>query len=263
MRFLKQSLSLFVCTLSLFMNLQSEIIEIHNMSEIHQYIKPNTLIVFDIDNTLLEPAQELGSDQWFYRQFEKYLESGMLLKSALNQTLAEWHAIQCLTKVNIVEEGTAKIIRNLQAEKFDIIGLTTRGLEMSRCTVDQLKTLHIDLSLNSPVKKDCFFINSNKGVLFHEGILFTTATHKGVAFFKLLDQIQYEPSHVVFINDKATHIRDLEETCEERNVPFVGLRYGFLDAKVKTFQMDVAEIQFQNFGKLLTDEEALNLLNSH
>ncbi len=263
MRILKQSLTLFVCTLSLFMNLQSEIIEIHNMSEIHQYIKPNTLIVFDIDNTLLEPSQELGSDQWFYRQFEKYLESGMLLKSALNKTLDEWHAIQCLTNVNIVEEGSEKIIQNLQAEKFDIIGLTTRGLEMSNCTSSQLKTLHIDLSKTSPVKKDCFFINSNKGVLFHDGILFTTATHKGEAFFKLLDQIHYEPSHVVFINDKATHIKDLEETCETRNVPFVGLRYGFLDEKVKTFQMDVAEIQFQHFGKILTNEEASTLLNSH
>lgn len=261
MRLLKQSLYLFIFVIANFTNLNGEIIEITNMKEIHQYLKPHTLIVFDIDNTLLETAQELGSDQWFYHQFELYLESGMLLQDALTKTIAEWHAIQNLTQVRIVEDGTDKIIKNLQSEKFDIIGLTTRGLEISECTSNQLKTLNIDLSVTSPTKNDCFFMNGGKGVLFHDGILFTTATHKGNAFFKLLDELELKATHVVFINDKASHIKQLEETCIQKNVPFIGLRYGFLDEKVKSFKAELADIQFKQFGNILSNDEALNLLN--
>lgn len=256
-----RNLMICICSLSIFANLQSEIIEISHMSEIHQYLKPDTLIVFDIDNTLLETAQELGSDQWFYHQFEAYLESGMLLKQALTKTLSEWHAIQQLTNVKIVEAGTEKIIRNLQAEGFKMIGLTTRGLEVSDCTSNQLNSLKIDLSANTLSDIDQFIINSGKSVLFHEGILFTAASHKGTALFKFLNQINFKPTHVVFINDKATHIRDIEETCEELDVPFIGLRYGFLDEKVKSFQKEVAEIQYKHFH-ILTNEEALNILNN-
>jgi len=261
MNFLKRNFIILLCALSVSTHLQSETIEITNMSEIHRYLKPETLIVFDIDNTLLETAQQLGSDQWFYHQLESYLESGMLLNCALTRVLAEWHSIQFLTKVKIVEEGTDKVIRNLQAEGFKMIGLTTRSLEVSQCTSNQLKTLKIDLTKATISEIDQFFINSGRGVLFHEGILFTAASHKGNAFFKFLNQIGYTPSHVVFINDKATHIREIEEICEDLEVPFIGLRYGFLDEKVKNYQKNIAEIQYKYFNHILTDDEALNILH--
>ncbi len=259
MNFFKKML-LIICLVN-FISVQSETIEIQNMEEIHQYLQPDTFIVFDIDNTLIEPIQELGTDQWFYLQLASYLENGMLFKAALSKALAEWHAIQFLTKVNIVEKGSDEIVFDLQNKGFKIIGLTTRGFVMSHCTRDQLESVKIDLSINSPVDTHYFFQNGDREVLFHKGILYTQASHKGNAFFTLLEKMNYRPAHIVFINDKATHIREIEEICEEKNIPFIGLRYGFLDEKVKNFKKHLADIQYKKFGRILTDEEALLINN--
>lgn len=258
---LKKLLLTLALQLSFLSPVSSEMFEISHMDELNKFIKPDSLIIFDIDNTLVMPAQDLGTDEWFYHQFESYLRSGMLINDALEKALFEWNAIQLLTKVCIVEPGTQKIIKHLQNEGFKAMALTTRGLEISACTVKQLKSLNIDLNLTSPSRSNHYFMVDQSQVLFHEAILFTAGAHKGICLFKFLDTIQYVPSSIVFINDKASHIEQIEKTAIEKNIPFIGLRYGFLDKKVKNFNQEIANIQFEKFGQLLTNQEAYHLLN--
>jgi len=245
-----------------FSSLKGEIIEIKHMNEIHPYVQPNTFIVFDLDNTLIEPTQELGTDQWFYYQFLKYQKDGMPVAQSLDKALAEWHAIQLLSPVKIVEQGSAEIIKALQKQNFPMIGLTTRGLVLSYCSVDQLRSVNVDLALTAPCQNEVFFKSGKHYVLFHEGTLFTNGSHKGTAFCTFLEKSGYLPKHVLFINDKASHIREIETACGERNISFTGLRYGYLDEKVASFQEKVAELQFEQFGKFLTNEDAHQLLNN-
>ena len=60
----------------------------------------------------------------------------------------------------------------------------------------------------------------------------------------------------VFINDKLTHLLPVEETCQERQVPFIGLRYSATDCKVSSFRPEIAQIQLEFYGKILSDEAA-------
>lgn len=64
---------------------------------------------------------------------------------------------------------------------------------------------------------------------------------------------------MIFINDKYANIKEVADICYENNIPFLGLRYGFLDEKIAKFNLDIAEIQRFNFGNLLSDEEAYEL----
>ena len=66
---------------------------------------------------------------------------------------------------------------------------------------------------------------------------------------------------MLFINDKASHLKEVERACEQAKIPFIGLRYGFLDEKVKRFSHEIAAIQWEHFGKLLSDEETATILN--
>ncbi len=50
---------------------------------------------------------------------------------------------------------------------------------------------------------------------------------KGVSLFALCDKIGLTPKRIVFINDKHSHLRDIEVTAEERGVEFIGMRYAF------------------------------------
>ncbi|MEC7840289.1 MAG: DUF2608 domain-containing protein [Chlamydiota bacterium] len=233
----------------------SEIIEVNSIHEIKNYIGPETLILFDIDNTLMEPTQTLGSDQWFQHTLKERRNNGMKREDALDLTLSQWMSIQSVTKVKVVEEGTAELIDHLQKEGFTLMGLTTRGLGLSTRTVFQLKSLDINLTTTAPTHEEIFFINHH-GVLFRGGILFTAGTNKGMALAKFLHLIGKEPENIVFINDKWSNIREVEVVAEKYQVPFTGLRYSYTDEKVANFNPELAEMQFKEFGHIISDDEA-------
>ncbi len=245
----------FCFSFCLLLQLPAKIVEMNHMQSLTNYLSDDSLIVFDIDNTIMEPTQELGTDQWFRHRIQQYAAKGFDAKIALEKALAEWEAVQHFTDVKLVENSIADLVTDLQKKKYDIMGLTTRGLGLATRTVQQLQTLSVDLSKTSLTQKEISFLNTHT-VLLRKGILFTSGTHKGKALFKLLDILGYTPKKIIFINDKATHLREIEESAEIRKIPFLGLRYGHLDSKVESFKAKLADLQFKNFGLILSDTEA-------
>ena len=240
--------------------LQGEVVEIMHMEEILPHVKPEMLIVFDIDNTIIEPVQTLGSDQWFHHRIETYLSYGYNPSDALQTALKEWMSVQNITKVKLVEDGIDKVIADLQEQGFTVMGLTTRGLGMCLRTIEQLDTVGVSFRESSPTKEEIHFMNE-RGILFRSGILFTAATHKGEALRMLLKRAGYQAKSVMFVNDKYSHIVPIEEVCEGEEIPFIGLRYGHVDEKVKNFPEQIGEVQFYHFGHILTDDAAERILH--
>ncbi len=256
----KSVIILFFCLTTFQVN--GQIIETMNMYELYPFLKPNMLIVFDIDNTLIEPVQTLGSDQWFHFRLDQYISFGYKYEDALEFSLKEWMAVQNLTKVKLVEAGTDQIIADLQSKGYPIIGLTTRGLGMSMRTLHQLQSVGIDLEATAPSKAEFHYMNG-RGVLYRDGILFTANTHKGEALRKYLEIVGFTPTSIMFINDKYSHIVPVAEYCEGISMPFVGLRYGYVDQKVNNFPKDIAMVQYYNFGHIMSDEAADRVLHEH
>lgn len=249
-----------ICFLILLMSVSlfGKIVEVFHFEELKRYLEPDTLVVLDIDNTLIAPIQEVGSDQWFNHRRDWYGLQGYSSAQSLEKALVEWEAVQNITQVMTPETTTAQKVREIQ-DRFTVMGLTTRGLALATRTVYQLKDVGIDLSTDSLSGNDIPLLNP-QAILFRKGILFTSGTHKGKAILKLFEEVNYSPKRIVFINDKATNLREVEVACEEKQIPFVGLRYGYLDEKVKAFRSDVARIQFEQFKMILSDKEALNLI---
>lgn len=242
--------------------LHGEIVEAKRFKEITNYITPETLVIFDIDDTLLVPVQTLGTDVWFLSRLEHYKKTKGDPALALDKALADWEAIRHLTDVKIVEEGTAEIIAEMQKNKVAVMGLTTQGLALSTRTIVQLNSLQIDLSKTAPSSQDHYFINGSKGVLYRQGILSTSGTAKGEALLKFFSLIGYCPKSIVFINDKKPHLHDVEKSVLGKGINFMGLRYSYSDQRIANYNKDIAEVQWthSNFGHLLSDEEASNLL---
>lgn len=254
---------LFLCLIFGFFNhvVFSAILETKNFCEIKKHVTPHTLVILDIDDTLLLPIQTLGTDVWFRYRIKQHEAAGMNPQVALDHALAEWEAVRHLTKVKIVEEGSEKIIEEMQKNKIKVMALTTQGLALATRTVQQLCSLGIDVSKTAPSKEDVYFINGH-GVLYRQGILFTSGTPKGQALLKLLDQIDYHPSHIVFINDKATHLTDVEEALKGKKIECIGLRYSYCDERIANFNPNIANIQWKHssFENILSDLEAEKLL---
>lgn len=254
----KYLISAFTAFITHFALLPALIVEAPHFSDIYSHVDKDTIIVLDIDDTLLIPEQMLGCDVWFCNRIKHYENGEMNSEDALEKALAEWQAIRHITAMEIVEPDTDRIVGDLQAQGYDVIGLTTQGLALATRTKQQLNTNGIDLKRSSPIVTDQYFNVHGHGVLFRDGILFTSATPKGEAFFKLCDQSGYTPKRIVFINDKDSHLADLEKTAKERNVEFIGLRYSYSDAKKRAFDPEIADYQFKNssFYRILSDDEA-------
>jgi phosphoglycolate phosphatase-like HAD superfamily hydrolase len=251
--------ALFFIVLTAF-TLRGEIIETKRMNELYQHLEPGMMVVFDIDNTLIEPTQELGTDQWFGGQIKKYESYNMPFETAQKNALREWRAVQYITDVKLVEKGIDQIIADLQRKGVPVMGLTTRGMEMCVRAVDQLESVNVDLEKTAPIKEELYFFNG-KGVVYTGGILFTNNTPKGLALRKFLEGSEYHPKSILFVNDKLSHIKPLEEMCREDGIKFIGLRYGYLDEKVRNMRPHIAEVQWKHFGQILSDQAAEKILS--
>jgi len=107
--------------------LWGEIVEVEHITAVNEYVTPTTLVVFDLDNTVIEPAQALGSEQWFQHYLNKLLDSGMEADEAVDQTVALLDAVQNLTEVRLVEYNTRDIIAGLQEAGVAVMAVTSRG----------------------------------------------------------------------------------------------------------------------------------------
>lgn len=245
----------------LFSSLHGKIIETFHFREILNYVDQETLVILDIDDTLLLPQQTLGSDVWFRWHMQKMINEGMSQKEALAKAILDWEAVRKITKVKLVEPDTDKVVAEMQAKGIKIIGLTTQGLELSHCTTRQLKQINIDLSKTAPHDLQFYFTNI-RGCLYRDGLLFTGGTHKGHALLSFFKHIDFHPKKFVFINDKESHLVEVEKELEPLGHTFIGLRYSNGDERVKNFNPDIAEYQWKHstFDHILTDQEALEAL---
>ncbi len=250
-------LSCYICFAPLF----GAIHEVHHFHEIKKHVDMDTLVILDIDDTLLLPQQTLGTDVWYRHRLNENKKRGLCPQAAFEKTLNEWEAVRRLTKVKIVEEGTDHIVKEMQDQGIRVMGLSTQGFSLAQVTASQLNDLNIFLDKNPPSKEDHYF-SIGEGVLYRKGILFTSGAPKGKALFALLDKIGYRPQHIVFINDKETHIVDVEGDAHEKEVKFTGLRYAYCDKRIEAFNPEIAEIQFAPLKELLSDDEAHSILKS-
>ncbi len=220
----------------LFSNLFAQIFEIKNIEEVEKYLQKDSLIIFDLDNTLIETSQELGGDQWFEARI-KYFSQTMPSQEAFEKTYDEWYQLQSITKNCCVEKKTKaifdKIVKNYQA-----FALTTRGYDTSHCVLRELKRLKLDFSNKG---EEAYFLNK-KLVLFKEGIIFANGLRKAEVFFQYFEKHKPHYKKIIFIDDKKSHLENFEKFCAKEKIDFVGLRYGFLDDKVKNLSTKLIEM---------------------
>ena len=234
------------------------IYEVDSIKEMDKYREEGVLFLYDIDNTLVTLNQTLGTDQWFCYRFNQLLAEMDNIQDALDKALAEWTSIQYISKIHEVEKGSSEIIKSQQEDGIMCIGFTTRGLTLSHCAVSQLNSIGIDFTATAPVKHDLLFLTS-QSIIFRHGVLFTAGTHKGTTLIEFLNQMNFSPKKIVFINDKHKDLAQVEEGCNILGIPFIGLRYNYLDNVVKAFDPEIAKLQWDKFFNILSDDEAVSM----
>lgn len=250
--------ALFLCT-SL-AAAESLVFETDKLSDLYPYLEEDVLVIFDIDNTLIEPAQTIGSDQWSWNRAKELMAKGVPEEDAFDQTNREWRKIHSLTKVQTMEADTAHIIRDLQEQGYCLMGLTLRAPQNEAMTRRELKDVGINLS-HTCVQDETLHFQLEKEALFSEGVLYTSiANKKGFTLNAFLNEIGHRPGKIIFIDDKLSHVKDVEKTALALDIPYIGIRYSAGDKRLASFNPRLAELQWHYLHHILTDEEALNLV---
>lgn len=242
----------------------ARVIEAANIEEATATVTPDTLLIFDIDNTIMMPAQMLGGEEWYDYVFEKYLNEALargeprdqaVLKS-IDRALAEWNAVQFVTKVSPVEATAPGIIRSLQQKGVKTLGLTARPNELVAKTDEQLKSIGIDLGANT-VSSKVFTLPGDFPTTFSKGVLFVGAkNNKGLELEKLLKKLGLKPKKIVFVDNKLKHVQNVEKVLASYDIDYLGCRHGAADIKIANFNPSIADMQYKYFTNILSNDKA-------
>ena len=212
----------------------AEVREIASMKEIEPALAPGTLLVFDIDNTLLSPVGNIGSDQWYYYLAKAIARDEPALDEAAVQAKADdiWTRTLDRVKVKPVEELTPALVHAQQARGLQVMALTARAESDAPATFRQLAAIGVDLTVNAVHAGDL----RDAGGFFSHGVLFVgEGVDKGRFLADFLRRIALKPARVVFADDKPHHARNVDAALGGAGIPVIAFRYGAADARVRAF----------------------------
>lgn len=221
----------------------SIIVESNTIKDVLNYTKNDqTLVIFDLDNTLVYPKKDVGGDAWFSYQMKQKISTGMSYEDALAVVLPLFFNVQDSLTLYPVETETPNILNFLEKQGIIALGLTARSLPLIARTHVQLKEAGLRLT-KSPIFDRELSFNFNKPAVLNHGIMFCNNVNKGTVLINVLRTCDFKPTTIVYVDDKLSHLLEVQKECLDNNIHFIGLRYGKLDEFVSRFDPLRAEQQ--------------------
>ena len=220
-----------------------------------KYGKEHVLIGYDIDNTLLEMNQDLGSDQWFNWQTSLLptADHALLPHAVANDfsgLLSVDDTLVSLTHTHAVDPRAPKIVTDLETQGFASIVITARGPGLRSATLRELN------------KNGFNFEKGSVGALrldasFSEGVYMTSGQNKGLMLKKLLPQLGRTIQGILFIDDTLKNTQNMQKAFVGTAIDVVTIRYSFLDEKVKQFISSAKDRAIADWEALKTTLDAV------
>jgi uncharacterized protein (DUF952 family) len=260
----KLIVSLFICLIAF--QSQAEVIETNSYRDVLKYATADTLVVTDLDNTVIEPVQTLGSDQWGEAMGKKLLAAGFEKPQAVEMHVSMFALVQQHTKVKTVESDTAGIIENLKANNIPVLGLTARPVYIVDRTLDLLKSVNLNLTGLEEVAGIVQRHQNPNEIVYKSGVVFVgPMNNKGLVLKSIVDQLKNSHfNRIIFVDDKTHHTINVDKAFENSGIEVKSLRYGAADVKVHSYNAAIADFEWSHFlntGIILSDKEASALMN--
>lgn len=197
----------------------------------------NTLVVFDVDDTLIAP-KNIPSKEAKINHYDRsiYLKHVEFL---------------------VIEPTIVECIKELQ-KKSRVIALTHMHNSSyaaiqwyPQWRYDRLKECNIDFSSNHVPERINFEIEgSHAEPVFYNGILATDCTPKGTVLAAFLayckDDKNWTPSRVIFFDDKIENVESVEQALSQTGIDFTGFHYDGLNHITQHVDDEIVQHQIEN-----------------
>lgn len=209
----------------------------------------STLVVFDIDDTLLTASEFFGSDKWYDWQRGRALDTAGETLSISDQAKAMClfdtlgMAFEMATNVP-TQPNMLNIVKSV---KNDILVLTARSDSYRSATMRELKRNGLDFSQYSFLPDDLAyhydftFEGRTAQVSYVDGVFMVKGMNKGVMLLDLLEKTDREYDNIVFVDDKTHNIDNMGEALADAGINYYGFHYTKINKRVTS--EEVAEAQ--------------------
>lgn len=209
-----------------------------------------TLLVLDIDDTLLTSEEFFGSDAWY--EWQKNLPAG------------DPNLVNC--KFDIIamnyESGVQKATQPdgaafINALTVDKILLTSRSLTARASTIRELQEANYDLPAPLSPKLDGIFFFATPGdpttptITYHRGLYMGAGQDKGKLLVRLLKMDGLKYARVILIDDGIKNIESMRVAMEAEGITYRGLYYTAIDKHVSPDRVRLAQQGWLEWQHLL------------
>lgn len=232
------------------------ITEIYTMSEAQTILDSAdecTLVLYDVDETLIMPTDKIHVPKFFS------VNPGKALKDVFNQKMGNrieniWSNVLLQAHRKLIEPDIVTTIRALQDKKVTVLGLTKmrtgrfgKIASLAQYRSNQLEKLgiHFDISYDQAISFDQFIGEYEGFPLVYRGIIMTNDLDKGMVLNAFIDHLDYTPTQVIFFDDVLENVISVYDAMSQRGIKCSGYHYkaveqiqGELDVTTAQFQLD-------------------------
>ncbi len=237
-----------------------EIRESTQITDLLSLADEKTLVVFDLNDTLMRTDSALGGDVWADKVTKDAMAAGLSKEQVLDRLVPFWHQVLIRTPVRPVEPNTANVLQTLQQRGVKTMGLTARYIEMAHTTLKALRDIFIDFS-RSDVATEDFTLFTVSPAKYIDGVVFAGLQNdKADVLVQFLAQHPVEFDRIIFIDDKKKNVEGMAKAAKALNKPYIGIWYRAVEATPSQDNPDVAKIQQVLFRQIIPDDIVKQLL---
>lgn len=209
---------------------KAAVYKISTMTELEQFIDEDTLVIFDLDNTIFEAKGGYGHANWFYNQLAYGKSLGYDENEVIKKFYPHWVYSQRHAQVRAIEPITPALIKSLQKRKIPVIAATSRQTEVASVTLKQLSDIQVVFDPN--ILPDDFIAKFHAPTLSKNGVIFCADyNNKGEVLHTYFKKHKLQAKKIVFIEDSYKNIVNLIAAFAKEPVEIIGLYYPFVSQR--------------------------------
>ncbi|KKP22564.1 MAG: hypothetical protein SZ59_C0005G0029 [candidate division TM6 bacterium GW2011_GWF2_28_16] len=243
------------------------------VKELFDHCDKNSLIIFDIDDTLITSQDAFANDVLFPWYF-KIIAGIKYPKIIFDKEKIEYIAsIVVQNSVRYVfDPDIVNIIKNLQNKNIPVIALSymkagTVGIikNLPEWRANMLNNLDINFTSKYP---DIIFKKLpqkyNNYPCLYKGILCTNEESKGLTLGAFLDCYNLNPDKIIFFDDMKDNLVSVKKECQKRKINFMGFQVTGVQLKRPVWNTKRALLQLDfliEHEQWIPDEVANKIIN--
>lgn len=212
-----------------------------------------TLLVLDIDDTLLTSPVFFGSDAWY-----EWQRSPLTTAAQKVPCLFDVIAINTELGTQVATQPNASALINVLLPRQDTIILTSRNPSTRGATLRELQAAGYALPRPLAGQTDGVAYRFRKDaasrmvtVTYDQGIFMTEGQDKGLVLLDLLERLRLRYERVVLVDDGERNHINMENALKSRGIESRGLHYTKVDKEADSGEQTAAESSWREMTQML------------